>query len=93
MVHTEDVTKKTLDNATTKRNQSDLHWYLLHQLDATIIEIEQVRGIDGDCSSLFYRRDFLSAQLDNLENKYEDVVTIENKTYVWNGNTYDAIQN
>jgi hypothetical protein len=75
MVHTEDVTKKTLYNATMKRNQSDLHWYILNQLDATIIEIQKLRQLsdfDINCvkqmCSLVYRRDFLSSQLDNLEN-------------------------
>ena len=75
MVHTENVTKQTLENATTKRNQSDLQWYLIHQLDETIIEIERIRElseIDINCvkqmSSLFYRKQFLQTQLDNLEN-------------------------
>lgn len=75
MLHTENVTKQTLENATIKRNQSDLHSYLLNQLDATIIEIAQLRelsDIDMSClkqmSSLFYRKNFLSSLLDNLDN-------------------------
>ena len=75
MKHLQNVTKQTLENVTTKRNQSDLHSYLLNQLDATIIEIAQLREdseIDVNSvkqmSSLFYRRKFLSSLLDNLEN-------------------------
>ena len=75
MLHTENVTKQTLEKTTTKRNQSDLHLYLLHQMDATIIEIQRIREhseIDVNSvkqmSSLFYRRNFLSSLLDNLEN-------------------------
>lgn len=43
--------------------------------------------------TLIYEKRWLKSQLEDLENKYEDVVAIENKTYVWNGNTYDIIQN
>ena len=75
MVHTENVTKQTLDNATTKRNQSDLQFYLVNQFAETIIEIERIRelseiDIDGvkQMSSLFYRKQFLQTQLDNFEN-------------------------
>lgn len=75
MLHTQNVTKQTLENATIKRNESDLYSYLLNQLDATIIEIAQLREdseIDVNSvkqmSSLFYRRKFLSSLLDNLEN-------------------------
>jgi predicted NACHT family NTPase len=75
MVHTEEITKKTLDNITIKRNQSDLQLYLINQLDETIIEIQKLNelsDIDMSClkqmSSLFYRKNFLKNQLDNLEN-------------------------
>ena len=75
MKHLQNVTKQTLENVTIKRNQSDLHSYLLHQIDETIIQIQKLRelsDIDMSClkqmSSLFYRKNFLSSLLDNLEN-------------------------
>jgi hypothetical protein len=77
MVHTEEITKKTLDAAATKRRQSDLQLYVINQIDETIIETERLRGLDGSSfdtniieqiSSLLYRRRFLQSQLDNLQN-------------------------
>jgi hypothetical protein len=54
---------------------------------------EDMESICSRYGGAFNALECVLEHFDNIKNKYEDVVTIENKTYVWNGNTYDIIQN